>query len=168
VNSGGGRGGVGGLGGWSEWPVHVAALGGQGIERRPSLQRLLELWLEDGLAQGGRRRTSDAVASGLGKAMMVSHRRQVQRWQRRMVRRAGARWELKEKKRGSSSVGRSSYSCTRRCRGRRKRWVGTTVETAAKQWVDKAAAAVQMRSAWRHRCLDHVADERGPRGFVFS
>jgi hypothetical protein len=114
VNSGGGHGGVGGLGGWSEWSVHVAALGGQGIEWRPSLQRLLELWLEDGLAQGGRRRTSDAVASGLGKAMMVSHRRQVQQWQRRMVRRAGVRWELKEKKRGSSSVGRSSYSCTRR------------------------------------------------------
>jgi hypothetical protein len=32
----------------------------------PSQWRQLELWLEDGLAQGGRRRTSDAVADGLG------------------------------------------------------------------------------------------------------
>jgi hypothetical protein len=80
VSSGGGRGGEGGLGGRSERPVHAAALGGQGIERRPSLRRLLELCLGDGFAQGGRRRTSDTVVGGLGKAMMVSHRRRVQRW----------------------------------------------------------------------------------------
>jgi hypothetical protein len=33
---------------------------------RPSQRRQLELRLEDGLTQGGRRRTSDAVADGLG------------------------------------------------------------------------------------------------------
>jgi hypothetical protein len=67
VSSGEGRGGVGGLGGQSERLVRAATLGGQGIERHPSLRRHLELWLEDSLAQGGRRRTSDAVAGGLGK-----------------------------------------------------------------------------------------------------
>jgi hypothetical protein len=45
-----------------------AELGGQGIEWRPSLRQLLEPWLEDGLGRGGRRRTSDAVAGGLGES----------------------------------------------------------------------------------------------------
>jgi hypothetical protein len=39
-----------------------------GSERRPSLRRCLELRLVDGYAQGGRRRTSDAMASGLGRS----------------------------------------------------------------------------------------------------
>jgi hypothetical protein len=39
-----------------------------GSERWPSLRRCLELRLEDGFAQGGRRRTSDAMASGLGRS----------------------------------------------------------------------------------------------------
>jgi hypothetical protein len=57
---------------------------------------------------------SDAVTGRLGKATMISHRRQVQRWQRRTARRAGAWREHEEKKRGSSSVGHSSYSLMRR------------------------------------------------------
>jgi hypothetical protein len=40
---------------------------------------------------------SNAVAGGLGKATTVSHRRRMQRWQSRTVRRAGARRERKEK-----------------------------------------------------------------------
>jgi hypothetical protein len=43
-------------------------LGIDGSERRPSLRRCLELRLEDGFAQGGRRRTSDAMAGGLGRS----------------------------------------------------------------------------------------------------
>jgi hypothetical protein len=39
-----------------------------GSERRPSLRRCLELQLEYGFAQGGRRRTSDAMAGGLGRS----------------------------------------------------------------------------------------------------
>jgi hypothetical protein len=45
-----------------------AVLGIDGSERRPSLRRCLELWLEDGFAQGGRRRTSDVMAGGLGRS----------------------------------------------------------------------------------------------------
>jgi hypothetical protein len=67
VSSGRGRGCEGGLGGRSERPVRTAALSGQGIEWWPSLRRHLELWLGDGLAQGGRRRTSNTVAGSLGK-----------------------------------------------------------------------------------------------------
>jgi hypothetical protein len=45
-----------------------AVLSIDGSERRPSLRRCLELRLEDGFAQGGRRRTSDAMAGGLGRS----------------------------------------------------------------------------------------------------
>jgi hypothetical protein len=43
-------------------------LGIDGSERRPSLRRCLELRHEDAFAQGGRRRTSDAMAGGLGRS----------------------------------------------------------------------------------------------------
>jgi hypothetical protein len=45
-----------------------AVLSIDGSERRPSLQRCLELRLEDGFAQGGRRRTSDTMGGGLGRS----------------------------------------------------------------------------------------------------
>jgi hypothetical protein len=45
-----------------------AVLGNDGSERRPSLRRCLELRLEDGFAQGGRRRMSDAMAGCLGRS----------------------------------------------------------------------------------------------------
>jgi hypothetical protein len=45
-----------------------AVLGIDGSEWWPSLQRCLELRLEDGFARGGRRRTSDAMAGGLGRS----------------------------------------------------------------------------------------------------
>jgi hypothetical protein len=45
-----------------------AVLGIDGSERWSSLRRCLELRLEDGFAQGGRRRTSDAMARGLGRS----------------------------------------------------------------------------------------------------
>jgi hypothetical protein len=43
-----------------------AVLGVDGSRRCPSLQRHMEQWLEGGLAQGGRRCMSNAVADGLG------------------------------------------------------------------------------------------------------
>jgi hypothetical protein len=67
VSSGGGHGSEGGLRGQSERPVRAVALSGQGVERWPPLRQHMELSLEDGLAQGERRRTSNAVADGLGK-----------------------------------------------------------------------------------------------------
>jgi hypothetical protein len=43
-------------------------------------------------------------------------------------------------------------------RGRWKRWAGRRTAAVAKPWVDKAAAAVQTRSARRCRCSDRVTD----------
>jgi hypothetical protein len=43
-----------------------AVLDVDGSEQWPSLRLQLELWLEGGLAQGGRRRMSNVVAGGLG------------------------------------------------------------------------------------------------------
>jgi hypothetical protein len=45
-----------------------AVLGIDGSKRRPTLRRCLELRLEDRFAQGGRRRTSDAMVGGLGRS----------------------------------------------------------------------------------------------------
>jgi hypothetical protein len=45
-----------------------AVLGIDGSKWQPSLRRCLELRLEDGFAQGGRRRTSDTMAGGLGRS----------------------------------------------------------------------------------------------------
>jgi hypothetical protein len=44
---------------------------------------------------------SETVAGGLGKAMMVSHRRRVQWCHRQTMRRAGVRRDQKEKKGGA-------------------------------------------------------------------
>jgi hypothetical protein len=84
------------------------------------------------------------------------------------VRQAGVRRERKEKKGGALRRGTPLIAARGGGRGRQTQWVGTAVEKVVKPWVDKAAATVQTWVAWRRRCSDHVADERGPRGFIFS
>jgi hypothetical protein len=75
-----------------------AVLDVDGSGRRPSLRWHLELWLEGGLAQGVRRRTSNAVAGGMGeeqrRLLIDAVERRAERQQRSKGSR-GARWLLR-------------------------------------------------------------------------
>jgi hypothetical protein len=140
---------------------HAVVLGGQGIEQLPSLRRLLELWLEDCLAEGGRRRTSDAVAGSLGKASGVAVVEVNGEESRGEV---GAEGEgelfggaLLLKLHEAVAEGRGNGGWERR----RKR--------QAKPWADKAAAtAIRTHSVWPMRLYsDRGTDGWAPRGFDF-
>jgi hypothetical protein len=118
----------------------LAVLGIDGSEQRPSLRRCLERRLEDGFTQGGRRRTSDAMAGGLGRSndgFSLVWRREEQSGSKGAE--AGSR---------ASRGGENGLASTT-AHGRQ--WIGTTSargQRRAEHGVERVAGGARASDAW--------------------